>query len=345
MRVDYPRKDGKARIRGTYNNIPFSINCNSSEVTAYTSRIQYEISQGTFNPQTYKNTHRDRSLDKSLKELYTIWVTKYKNGNLETNSNFSQVQSLIGDELPDISQYTWSYTTYNRRLTTLSQFAMWLVKEGHIAKNPYEGISKRSNPGKLKSYKREPLTTEEINKILSRVKADQHGQYYYTFLYTIFRTGLRNEEIIGLRVKYVDLNSNLIHVREVMARGKTSNSNKRIRKNTKNNKSRDIPIPQDLYDILRTHCMNKVGDDLVFTSPQGGCIDDRMLQVRIMRRIFKECGIPYRDLYACRHSLATRALDNNMPVTEVSLILGNTVDTMVRHYVKPRLAPKELPSM
>lgn len=347
MKIDHPRNNGKARIRGIYKGRRFSINCDNDKEKVVSAQIKLDIEKGIFNPSKYHNHDKGPQGCINLPELYIKWVNEVRNGNLQTNSNYSQVLLLLKDNsLPELDKEgKWSHTTYNRRLITLNQFSEWLLSWGYISENPYRNITKRKRREGIPKTNRLPLSSEEINLFLKELKTHKYGSYYYPFIYVLFRTGMRNEEIIGLRVGKINFVSSTIKIDEVLAKGKTSNAKQRIRKATKNGKIRFIPMEDDIKGIMSAQCQGKGCDELVFTSPKGMAIDDRMLQRRIFKPIMREVGLGERDMYCARHSFGTRAIEQGEPLTTVSELMGNKVDTLVRHYVKPIGQPKSLPKL
>ena len=106
----------------------------------------------------------------------------------------------------------------------------------------------------------------------------------HSLCFFLFKTGVRPAEAVGLRVSSVDFEEKLIIIKEVMARAISStNSKARIRKGTKNNKIRKLPLTDDLKEVLQPEVIGKGPDDLVFRSFSGAAVDDRMF----LRRVFR----------------------------------------------------------
>lgn len=111
----------------------------------------------------------------------------------------------------------------------------------------------------VKDEKREPFTFPEIVKILSAIKNDEactkyastRHSFYYPFIYFLSKTGVLNAEAVGLRVKHVDTDKKMIYIKEVLARTlKSTTSKNRVRKSTKNEKERTLPLTPDLKQVL-----------------------------------------------------------------------------------------------
>jgi integrase len=221
--------------------------------------------------------------------------------------------------------------TYNRRLNLLKAFFKWAVKARICIENPLEDVIPRKAK-KTAKRERKPFTEDEIKRILLAFKNDtfcpkvssQRHSHYYPFIYFLFKTGIRNAEAVGLRVQCIDFDKKRIHIREVLARSlKGTNASARIRKETKNGKHRIIPLTEDLQQLLLPLVFNNEPDSLVFLSPTGTCIDDRMFQKRIFRKILSELNIEHRVLYACRHTFGSRCIHNGMTPVMTAFLMGN----------------------
>jgi len=98
----------------------------------------------------------------------------------------------------------------------------------------------------------------------------------------------------------------VINILESLPRSlKGTNALARIGKGTKNGKQRTLPLAEDLKAVLLPLLKGKGPDQLVFESPKGLPIDDRMFQKRIFSKILKELGIEHWVLYACRHTVCS----------------------------------------
>jgi integrase len=205
---------------------------------------------------------------------------------------------------------------------------------------------------KAKQPKRKPFTEAEITSILNAFKnntfspkysAFKHS-HYYPFIYFIFKTGVRNAEVIGLRVGSLDLKNKQIQIKEVLARSlKGTSAILRVRKETKNGKERILPLTPDLIETLNQLIEGKQADDLVFQSPTGLAIDDNNFQTRIFKKVLKELKIEERVLYACRHTFGSRCIDSGITPVMTAFLMGNNPETALRNYTHQINIPKDLP--
>jgi integrase len=294
---------------------------------------------------------------KDLIPKFNFWATAIRNIDVENTTYYLYTRDLLEkwgdfkiDDVPaKLSEQNYAVSSYNDRLSCLNNFFAWLLKRAHISNNPLDEVRRRKKKRKI-TEKRMPLEEQEILIFLEAIRNDTHcpksssnkHSHYYPFLTFIFYTGVRNAEAIGLRVRHVDTVNKQVEISESFARTvKGSNHAARIRKGTKTENARYLPLTDDLIILLEKQIAGKQPDDFVFPSPHGLSIDDRLLQRRIVKPVMKKLGFGDRVLYAARHSFGTRAVQQGMALTEVAYLMGHTtVETAMRNYVsvtKPAL--------
>lgn len=229
--------------------------------------------------------------------------------------------------------------TFNDRRNCLFKFFNWLVRKGKLADNPLVDVGTKKR--QRHTEQRKPFTEEEIATILDALKTDRfrkkcsrysHAQYYPLVAF-IIQTGVRNAEAIGLQVRDVLWHTREIKICRALARtSKDTNEAARKQKGTKNNNVRFIPMNTFLASLLKPLCSGKKGTALVFTNEGGRMIDDRAFQRRTFKPVLKELNIQDRDLYACRHTFATRAVQSGMKAHEVAYLMGDDLQTVIANY-------------
>lgn len=244
-----------------------------------------------------------------------------------------------------------SNRTYNYRRTCLDSFFTWLRRKKKIVDNPFEEIK---NKRKAKPREeRDPFTDKEAMDILEALRFDLHrpkaSQFshsqYYPFVAFMLHVGTRNGEAIGLRVKNVNFETMEICIDSSLSRTREgSHVAARVLKETKNSNTRYIPMDKYLCDLLRPLCKGRKATEYVFVTQKGNPIDDRMFQRRVFKPLLKKLEIEMRDLYACRHTFATRAVQQGMKPHEVAYLMGDNVDTVLETYFHNNRKPTSLPS-
>ena len=298
---------------------------------------------------------------KSIIEYFEKWVKEYKQLDCNKNSDYYHLRNTLrkwgeinpSEMLQKLNTEKYSPKTYNERLSMLNGFSSWMLKHGIWTINPFDGVSRRKVK-KTEKPEREPFTEEEIRLILDATKNDtfcppssryKHS-HYYSFLYFIFKTGVRNAEAVGLRVGCLDFKNKTITIKEVLARTvKGTHASARVRKETKNGKVRILPMTDDLEELLRPATVGKDVDDLVFQSFSGGAIDDRMFQRRVFSVILQKLNIEHRVLYACRHTFGSRCIESGINPVMTAFLMGNNAETALRNYTHQLTIPTSLPNI
>jgi len=325
--------------------------------------IEQDIALGHFDPTLERYTGKVKSAPSpkptGFTELFEYWVKNFKQMDCEVHTNYNSTRNILrkwgrvdsGNIVQKVNATTNAPVTYNRRLTILKSFCDWLVLQKYWDHNPLHSVQrKKVKQGKLP--KREPFTEDEIRRILEAFRENSacspHVRYrhdfYYPFMYFIFKTGVRNAEAVGLRVRSVDLHSNRIHIQEVLARTlKSTSSCNRVRKATKNEKERVLPLTPDLRDILLPLLRGKEPEQLVFLSPTGKAIDDKNFRERVFKPILSHLGIPERVLYAARHTFGSRCIDQGITPVMTAFLMGNNPETALKRYTHQLHIPDDLP--
>lgn len=368
--VSITQYNGRIRLRWRKDCKRYSINLHAyTELTLIQAKrvalqIEQDIILGTFDQSLIKYTGKESKQvlpRMNFTELFEFWVKNYKQMDCEVHTNYNSTRNMIrkwvkvdsSNIVKKFNAETNAPVTYNRRLTILQTFISWLVEEEYWKTNPLLSVQ-RKKVKYIKLPKREPFTPDEIKLILHAMAENLYcspyasikHSYYYPFMYFLFKTGVRNAEAIGLRVKHIDLKNRVIHIKEVMARTLKSTAGKdRVRKSTKNEKERVLPLTQDLLEVLTPQIRGKNADDLVFPSSTGKPLDDHNFQNRIFKLILKNLGIEERVLYAARHTFGSRCIDAGITPVMTAFLMGNNPETALKRYTHQLNIPDNLPSI
>ena len=363
-------------------NLPFPyVPENLHHATVKVTEIKLDILKGSFDTtlEKYKPVETvvapvspsTNEIPAERKELYLSdllqkfydWTAQIKNINIDHSIDYYGVSRVIrkygrislAAVAGKLSIEKWAVSTYNKRVNILSSFFTWAVDSRIIPSNPLIHVKKRREKVKKKNERRKPLTEDEIHQFLEAIRTDKFCHpsapvkysHYHPFLKFVFLTGVRNAEAIGLKVRKIDLGLSHIEISEALARTTRGTCNAaRISKGTKTDNTRYIPLNDELRELLLPLMQGKDVDSLVFLSPRGLSIDDRMLKRRVIKPVMMALGIGDRDLYAARHSFGTRAVRQNIAVTDVAYLMGHsTIETTIRNYVDVQKKAIVLPQM
>ena len=176
---------------------------------------------------------------------------------------------------------------------------------------------------KIERKEMNTLPAEQLASFLREAKESGVYELYYIALVT----GLRRGELLGLKWKDIDLDNGIIRVQRQVARidGEVVEAPLKTK-----NSYRNIPIPNDAVEILKTQKKTTAGE-YVFPSPNGGPISPDSVG-NMLHRVLKRAGLPKVRFHDLRHTFATLALQNGVDIKTVSSMLGHysagfTLDT------------------
>lgn len=188
-------------------------------------------------------------------------------------------------------------------------------REGYVARNVAELV----DPPALKRDEGEPLTVEEIGRILAAVRGDPLESRWLAAL----MLGLRQGEALGLAWADVDLDAGTLTVRRALQRVKGKGL---VFVDPKSRKSkRTLPLPDTLAASLRRHrdrADRPRGSELVWCRWDGGPIDPRA-DWQAWGELLDRAGVRHVRLHDARHVAATVLAAHGVPDVIVSAILGH----------------------
>lgn len=157
------------------------------------------------------------------------------------------------------------------------------------------------------------LSKKEIRDILSQIKNLKHK----TMVSLGYASGLRVGEVINLKVKDINLNEYVIHL-----------------KNAKGKKDRITVFPEKLKEDLQNLMHNKTGNNFIFESDRGGKLTERTAQI-VFGKALKSSGIKKdATFHSLRHSFATHLLEDGVDVRYVQELLGHANIRTTQVYTK-----------
>jgi len=143
-------------------------------------------------------------------------------------------------------------------------------------------------------------------------------------------SGCRMSEAIGLQWKHIDFPRQEICICESLAQRKDGNGYERVRKSTKTGSVRYLKINLELSKLFeQLSPASKNSEDLIFKNPSGtGHIDSNNFRDR-WTKVLAAANIPYRRPHIIRHSFASHAIEQGVPLTGVAYLLGHSDTRMV----------------
>lgn len=144
----------------------------------------------------------------------------------------------------------------------------------------------------------------------------------------LYYTGMRRGELYGLQWKFINLAAGKITVDQQAHETENGFVVDRVLKTT--NSRRTIPIPPELVAILQP--LRGLGDVFVLQTPEGVHYNARDVEVKL-RWLREKLKMPHLLHHTFRHNYATKLYLAGIPVKEAAMVMGETVDIMLKTYV------------
>lgn len=204
-----------------------------------------------------------------------------------------------------------SATTQASRITPIKKWFRWLVRSNRLLYNPAADLDM---PKVEERLPRHVLTVDEVERVLNLPDVTTPlGVRDRAMLETLYSTGMRRMEIIGLQQRGVDDERGTLMIRQ--GKGK---------------KDRMVPIGDRALawlaryrDEVRPELAIAGDDDTLFLTVTGQAFsDNRMTQ--LVRNYVRGAGLG--EIGSChlfRHAMATQMLENGADVRYIQAMLGH----------------------
>ena len=226
----------------------------------------------------------------------------------------------------DVCGDTLTPGTAKARIMLLKSAWEWGRGRYQLAEdNPWVGIATRFKSIPIQGVA--AFTKDEAKKIIEGFRNSRYYSHYADFV--VFRLGMgtRGGEASALKWKHISKDFRSIWIGESYSRGTT--------RCTKTRRARTVVMPNAIASMLkdRKHRLKPQSDDeLVFTSPTGLPICDRMFNRRAWKTVLAEVGVKYRKPYTTRKTAITLSLKNGASYIEVAAAAGHDPQTMHKYY-------------
>jgi len=153
------------------------------------------------------------------------------------------------------------------------------------------------------------LTAREIKRLIKAAK-----EPFKTILLCLASTGMRINEVLGLRVEDVDFKEKVVRVTKSAYKGKLG---------TPKSKASMAPVPMctALARALKKHLRSKHYREnplgVIFNNQNGRPYSDNKLRVYKLHPLTKKLAIKHCGFHAFRHGVASELIDAGAPITVV----------------------------
>ena len=207
--------------------------------------------------------------------------------------------------------------TINNILGTLRRLFNFAVEWELISHSPMKGAKNLKVPDDTFDF----YSTEETDLFLAECQKSELN--WYPFFVTAFNTGMRLGELSALRWQDIDFEHNVIHVRKSVWRGHEGTP--------KGGKNRQIPMNQQLRQVLWNHSEGKDESDYAFRSNSGIPVNENTHR-KPFARIINRTELKRIRFHDVRHSFASQLVMNGVPLRMVQQLLGHSTIAMTERY-------------
>lgn len=200
--------------------------------------------------------------------------------------------------------------TVNRKLSTLKTYFKFLLKRGHISRNPMLKVIAPKTGKRLPVY----LQPAEVEHLFERLAfgpeyADQRDRLLLELLYT---TGMRRAELIGLRIEDIDLRSRQL---KVLGKG---------------DKERLIPFGGPLAEHLqrfldlRAATFSDTPHRELLLMDSGKPFYPKAVYNIVKKYLSQVSTVEQRSPHTLRHTFATHLSNNGADLNAIKELLGHS---------------------
>jgi integrase/recombinase XerD len=243
--------------------------------------------------------------------IFGVYLARLNRGsdNPEDRDIFDASPSSVAGFVAETISSGGAPTSAARKLSAIRGLFKFLVREGHMDRDPTLNLEAPKRPQRLPRV----LSVSEVDKLLSRGgKGDARGLRDRAMLELLYASGLRVSELISLRT--ADVNLELGCVRCV----------------GKGNRERIVPVGACAVEALRRYLAagrralgGATSDESLFLTNRGRGMT-RQAFWKIIKRRAAACGIRVEITpHTLRHSFATHLLANGADLRSVQEMLGH----------------------
>ncbi len=330
---------------------------NKTKAREFYEKAKLEQKEGRFFPERYQIRNRPKPVlvreyfatwqaNQSIKgkkpstvKAYRLRITKHVLPTFGESQLSSVTRPRLKAWLAELSGQGLDYDTVLNSLLTFSNLLGEAVEDGLIKENPALRAGKLfKRPKSLEEGEElEIFTPEEELAFLMAVK--EHQPLFYPMALTVFRTGIRAGELLGLHRADIDFTRGVIHIRRNWTRGRLSSP--------KNGKARKVDMSQSLASGLQEWMelqdleaqANQTGTpEVLFPGNLGGTRQERtymaenFFRYKLWFPMIEKAGIRRLGPHAARHTFASRLIANGENLKYIAEQLGHssinvTVDT------------------
>jgi len=213
-----------------------------------------------------------------------------------------------------------SIETVQRRISGISRFYDFLIMERILKTNPVGYISKPSKWDKLPVF----LNFDEVEKLIDAPDVSSNLGFRDKVIFeTLYSTGMRISELVGLQVGDVDMHREIMKV------------------TGKGSKQRLVPMYGSLAERMRTYIdirhntlVKERDDGWLFLSRNGKKLNREYVWM-LVKKYCERAGVKKNvSPHTLRHSFATHLLTNGADLRTIQIFLGHSDLSTTQRYTQ-----------
>lgn len=287
-----------------------TVKCYSADLQQYalylTERGAQHSPQSTCSAQSDGMQHASAEGEHTPEQAITAVAVEPEVNNQLIRSDVNTVRAFLGY----LNERAYSKATSARKLATLRSFYKFLVRRGRIETSPVTAIRTPKQEKRLPRF----LSTEQINILLACPDTNTMlGARDRAIVETLYSSGLRVSELVGLNLSDVDFLGEVLHVR---GKGK---------------KERITPIGSPALQALQRYLTFRDADprkesfdqQALFINKHGQRLSTRSVRRKLDKYLLQAGLDPRISPHTLRHSFATHMLNNGADLRVVQELLGH----------------------
>jgi len=190
-----------------------------------------------------------------------------------------------------------------RKLSALRSLFRFLQREGHIKNNPAALLLTPKLDKTLPKF----LSENEVTELIESPPAgDLSGKRDRAIFETLYSSGLRVSELVGLNVESLDFIGNIV---KVLGKGK---------------KERLVPVGDKAVEAIKDYLDHRMSNQrALFLNKNGGRLTDRSVRNILNKHILRTSIHMNVSPHVLRHSFATHLLNRGADLRSVQELLGH----------------------
>jgi integrase/recombinase XerC len=246
--------------------------------------------------------------------------------DLEQLADFLGDRDLAGIGHQDLRQFLGHLITRKvkksslaRKLSAVRAYFKYLNREGIVRGNPARLIATPKQDKRLPSV----LTVDDALRLMNAPQGDAVDDLRdRAVLETLYSTGIRASELVGINFEDINRNDHLIRIRG------------------KGRKERIVPVGRKALDAIDAYSARKNDKNTgasIFTGPSGKRLTARTVQ-RILGNYRKKLGLSQKaSPHTLRHSFATHLLESGADLRAIQELLGHASLSTTQRYTHVNL--------